>query len=209
MTVMDKIYAPFKIKESDFSYKSLNRLKLLGFLAIPGPIALCYLAFNVESLFANPLLMFTILIPLLATVFCLIQRPINYLTRMDKNLDEWERGLKHKSESFAFRVFVFSALALSLPLLISDSVLPKLDLNFTMSHLPFLFISFVITAYIIITNYMAWTVTPIPEDQEGFDSVAQNPDVSISLLQFIIGLISVLVIAYGFGYIVGHLLGRP
>lgn len=207
MKIMDALYAPFKIKETDFSQKNLMWLKIFGILAIPGPLAWTLLMNYTHSFVTAPVFLFIIAIPIVAMCACLFQRPINYLTRTDKKLDEWERGLKHRSESFAYRVMMLSALFSSALVLILAVLNPGVDFSLSLMDVAAILISFVMALFVIISNFLAWTIMPFSEGQDEEALMERETKVKnvILITAIIICCLAFFPALFGLGYMNAHI----
>lgn len=206
MRILDALYAPFKIKESDFSQKNLMWMKIFSIVATPGPIAYFLLMRFMEDFIEAPVVLALILIPIVAMSVCLLQRPVSYLTRTDKNLDEWERGLKYRSESFAYRFIFYSSLVLSGLWFLLGIMHPNLTLTVSLLDVGLVFITFVMAMTLIISNYLAWTVVPITEDYDEEVMMGREKKVkdTILIVALIICVLAFVPALFAFGWISAH-----
>jgi len=214
MKVLDIIFAPFKGdlkgKKSDFSQSNLFWMKIFGLLAIPGPVAYFLFVLYLHDFFDAQIVMAVVLVPVVAMFGCLFLKPVSHLSRTNKNLDEWEQGLKYRSESFAYRLifysgFVFSAFVVLVGFLnaevsmkISKQV-PLLDFGLILLVLP-------LTMSTVVINYLAWTVMPFAEDCDEDAMIAREKKVrdTILIVAIIISVLAIIPALFALGWVNAH-----
>lgn len=206
MKVLDAIYAPFKMKESDFSQRNLMWLKIFSLIAIPGPFSFFLTMQFTNDFIDAPIILALASVPIIAMAICLMQRPINTLTRTNKNLDEWEQGLKYRSESFAYRVALFSMLFLCTALLIVDGLQPSLSFTVSLMDLVLLMGTFVLAMLVTISNFIAWTVTPFGEDHDEEMMMVREKKVKniILIVALIVGCLTIFPALFAVGWMGAH-----
>jgi len=154
------------------------------------------------------------LVSLLAFAYVVLHPILNTLSRMNKNLDEWEIGHKLAAESFGFRLTLWVmctawGLGVLLDLWWLDSTL-----KLTFQFYDLVWSLLVLSAFMTLASaaHMAWTIRPII-DENGLRAKespkivsARKQKVEATIILVVVFLILLLIIAglFAYGWMSAH-----